>query len=45
MIGGADPAHRHWKDRIEFNRMEANPRLTPGEARALVRWILATPSQ
>lgn len=45
VIGGADPTHRHWKNRLEFNRMEANPRLTPAEARALVRWILATPSQ
>jgi cytochrome c len=45
VLGGADPTHRHWKNRLEFSRMEANPRLTPDEARALVRWILATPTQ
>lgn len=42
VMGGADN-QRHWKDRLEFNRMEANPKLTRSEARALVRWILATP--
>lgn len=43
VIGGADGTQRHWKDRLEFNRMEANPKLTREEARALVRWILAWP--
>ena len=44
VIDGADPSDRHWKDRIEFNRMGANaPSITPDEARSLVRWILAIP--
>lgn len=44
VIEGADPADRHWKARMEFNRMGANaPNVTPDEARSLVRWILATP--
>ena len=41
---GADPAQRHWKNRHEFTSMGGNaPRVSAGEARALVRWILATP--
>ena len=44
VIEGADPSERHWKGRLEFNRMGANaPNVTPDEARSLVRWILATP--
>lgn len=43
LVAGADPAERHWQDRLDFNRMEANPKLTPDEARALVRWILSAP--
>jgi cytochrome c551/c552 len=44
VIEGADPADRHWKDRLDFVRMGANaPRVTPDEARALVRWVLSTP--
>ena len=44
VIEGADPADRHWKDRIEFTAMRGSEEsLTPGEARALVRWILASP--
>lgn len=42
VIDGADPRDRHWKDRADFTRMGANaPRISPGEARALVRWILS----
>lgn len=41
VIEGIDPADRHWKDRADFTRMGANaPRVTPDEARALVRWVL-----
>jgi len=44
VIEGADPSDRHWKDRADFVRMGGNaPRVTPDEARALVRWILSTP--
>ncbi|MGZ5072917.1 MAG: DUF2950 family protein, partial [Usitatibacter sp.] len=44
VIEGADPADRHWKDRVEFIRMQGNaPQVTPDEARALVRWILSLP--
>ena len=42
--GGADPSGSHWKGRLEFNRMDANPTLTRQEARLLVRWILSSPS-
>jgi len=43
VIEGIDPADRHWKDRADFTRMGANaPRVTPDEARALVRWILGS---
>ncbi len=41
VIEGADPADRHWKDRVEFTAMRGNePGISPDEARALVRWIL-----
>ena len=41
VMQGSDPAKRHWTNRLEFNSMQANPRLTAREARALVRWILS----
>lgn len=42
VIDGADPKERHWKDRADFTQMGANaPRISPDEARALVRWILS----
>ena len=42
VIEGADPQDRHWKDRADFTQMGANaPRISPDEARALVRWILS----
>lgn len=42
VIEGADPGERHWKDRLEFTKMGGNaPRVSPDEARALVRWILS----
>ncbi len=44
VVGGADPSRSHWKGRLEFNRMDANPKLTREEARRLVRWILSSPS-
>ena len=41
VMEGADPGERHWKDRHDFTSMGANaPRVTPDQARALVRWIL-----
>ena len=44
VMEGADPADRHWKERIEFTSMRGSEgSLTPEEARALVRWILASP--
>jgi cytochrome c551/c552 len=44
VIEGADPADRHWKDRVDFIQMRANaPHVTPDEARSLVRWILSLP--
>jgi cytochrome c551/c552 len=44
VVGGADPADRHWKIRVDFTAMGANaPRVSPDEARALVRWILSAP--
>lgn len=44
VLGGADSSDRHWKDRLDFTQMQGNDaRLTPGEARKLVRWILASP--
>lgn len=42
VMGGADPSQRHWKGRLEFNRMEANPKVTRAEAHSLVRWILSS---
>ncbi|HET7730938.1 MAG TPA: hypothetical protein VFK48_12980 [Usitatibacter sp.] len=40
---GADASQRHWKDRLEFARMQGNaPRVSEKEARSLVRWILST---
>ncbi|HET9580309.1 MAG TPA: DUF2950 family protein [Usitatibacter sp.] len=42
VIEGADPGDRHWKERLEFTKMGGNaPRVSPDEARALVRWILS----
>ena len=44
VMEGADPAERHWKDRLDFTRMGGNaPHVSADEARALVRWILASP--
>jgi cytochrome c551/c552 len=44
VIEGADRKDRHWTHRHEFTEMGANaPRVSPDEARAIVRWILATP--
>jgi len=44
VIQGADPRERHWKNRQEFAQMAGNMRqITSDEARAMVRWILATP--
>jgi cytochrome c551/c552 len=44
IIAGADPSDRHWKNRLDFAAMQGNqPRVTPDEARALVRWILSSP--
>lgn len=38
---GADPAERHWANRLDFTAMRANaPQVSPAEARALARWIL-----
>ena len=43
VIEGGDPRERHWKERADFTAMGANaPRISPDEARALVRWILST---
>ena len=44
ILQGADPSERHWKDRLDFNSMQGNEaRVSPDEARALVRWILSSP--
>jgi cytochrome c551/c552 len=40
---GSDTRHSHWRDRLEFATMEGNARrVSPDEARALVRWILSS---
>jgi cytochrome c551/c552 len=39
---GADPAKRHWANRLDFAAMRGNaPQVSPAEARALSRWILS----
>jgi cytochrome c len=40
---GADNTRRHWRNRLEFATMQGNAqRVSPDEARALVRWILSS---